>query len=106
MVSSVSSPGEAPQIERGSPDARENCQAPARAGVRDPADDDGPMFSTVAKLVDAPQRAAPHSSDLELKLCGSGANCSAGPSTRKSDEQAPTQTDSLGPLYSHQRHRT
>jgi len=67
MVSSVSSPGEAPQIERGSPDARENRQPPAGAGVRDPADDDGPMFSTVAKLVDALQRAAPHSRDLRIE---------------------------------------
>jgi hypothetical protein len=31
------------------------------------ADDDGPIFSTVAKLVDALQRAAPHSRDLELR---------------------------------------
>jgi len=33
------------------------------AGVRDLADDDGPIFSTVAKLVDA----VPHSRDLELR---------------------------------------
>jgi hypothetical protein len=31
------------------------------------ADDDGPIFSTVAKLVDALQRAVPHSRDLELR---------------------------------------
>jgi hypothetical protein len=31
------------------------------------ADDDGPIFSTVAKLVDAFQRAVPHSRDLELR---------------------------------------
>ena len=37
------------------------------AGVRELADDDGPIFSTVAKLVDALQRALPHSHDLELK---------------------------------------
>jgi hypothetical protein len=37
------------------------------AGDRDLADDDGPIFSTVAKLVDALQRALPHSHDLELR---------------------------------------
>jgi hypothetical protein len=39
------------------------------ADTRDPelADDDGPIFSTVAKLVDALQRAIPQSRDLELK---------------------------------------
>jgi hypothetical protein len=37
------------------------------AGVRELADDDGPIFSTVAKLVDALQRAIPHSHDLELR---------------------------------------
>jgi hypothetical protein len=37
------------------------------AGGRELADDDGPIFSTVAKLVDALQRALPHSHDLELK---------------------------------------
>jgi hypothetical protein len=31
------------------------------------ADDDGPIFSIVAKLVDALQRAIPHSRDLELR---------------------------------------
>jgi hypothetical protein len=36
-------------------------------GVRELADDDGPIFSTVAKLVDALQRAVPHSRDLELR---------------------------------------
>ena len=36
-------------------------------GDRELADDDGPIFSTVAKLVDALQRAVPHSRDLELK---------------------------------------
>jgi hypothetical protein len=39
----------------------------AEAGARDLADDDGPLFSTVAKLVDALQRAVPHSRDLELR---------------------------------------
>jgi hypothetical protein len=37
------------------------------AGARELADDDGPIFSTVAKLVDALQRAIPHSRDLELR---------------------------------------
>jgi hypothetical protein len=37
------------------------------AGDRELADDEGPIFSTVAKLVDALQRALPHSHDLELK---------------------------------------
>jgi hypothetical protein len=41
------------------------------AGDRELADDDGPIFSTVAKLVDALQRAIPysfpHSRDLELR---------------------------------------
>jgi hypothetical protein len=37
------------------------------AGDRELADDDGPIFSTVAKLVDALQRAVPHSRDLELR---------------------------------------
>jgi hypothetical protein len=37
------------------------------AGDRELADDDGPIFSTVAKLVDALQCAVPHSRDLELK---------------------------------------
>ena len=37
------------------------------AGVRELADDDGPIFSTVAKLVHALQRAFPHSRDLELR---------------------------------------
>jgi hypothetical protein len=37
------------------------------AGDREPADDDDPIFSTVAKLVDALQRAVPHSRDLELR---------------------------------------
>jgi hypothetical protein len=36
------------------------------AGVSELADD-GPIFSTVAKLVDALQRAVPHSRDLELR---------------------------------------
>ena len=36
------------------------------AGSRELADD-GPIFSTVAKLVDALQRAVPHSRDLELR---------------------------------------
>jgi hypothetical protein len=36
-------------------------------GARDLADDDGPIFSTVAKLVEALQRAVPHSRDLELR---------------------------------------
>ena len=31
------------------------------------ASDDGPIFSTVAKLVEALRRALPHSHDLELK---------------------------------------
>jgi hypothetical protein len=35
------------------------------AGARELADDDGPIFSTVAKLV--LQRAVPHSRDLELR---------------------------------------
>jgi hypothetical protein len=35
------------------------------AGDRDLADDDGPIFSTVAKLVDALQRAVPHSRGLK-----------------------------------------
>jgi hypothetical protein len=37
------------------------------AGDRELADDDGPIFSTVAKLVDALQRAVLHSRDLELR---------------------------------------
>jgi len=37
------------------------------AGDRELADDDGPIFSSVAKLVDALQRAVPHSRDLELR---------------------------------------
>jgi hypothetical protein len=55
--------------KRGSFDAREkNHQAPAdRVRARELADDDGPIFSTVAKLVDAFQRAVPHSRDLELR---------------------------------------
>ena len=36
------------------------------AGVRELADS-GPIFSIVAKLVDALQRAVPHSRDLELR---------------------------------------
>jgi hypothetical protein len=39
----------------------------ANTGDRELADDDGPIFSTVAKLVDALQRAVPHSRDLELR---------------------------------------
>jgi hypothetical protein len=31
------------------------------------ADDDGPIFTTVAKLVNALDRAVPHSNDLEAK---------------------------------------
>jgi hypothetical protein len=38
------------------------------AGARELADDDGPIFSTVAKLVDALQRAVPHSRELELRF--------------------------------------
>ena len=34
---------------------------------RELANDDGPTFSTVVKLVDALQRAVPHSRDLELR---------------------------------------
>jgi hypothetical protein len=37
------------------------------AGVCELADDDGPILPTVAKLVDALQRAVPHSRDLELR---------------------------------------
>jgi hypothetical protein len=37
------------------------------AGDRELADDGGPIFSTVAKLVDALQRAVPHSRELELR---------------------------------------
>jgi hypothetical protein len=40
------------------------------------------------------------------KPCAWGANCSEGPSTRRGDEHASAQTDSLGPLHSQQRHRT
>jgi len=37
------------------------------AGARELADDDGLIVSTVARLVDALQRAIPHSRDLELR---------------------------------------
>jgi hypothetical protein len=37
------------------------------AGDRELADDDGPIFSTVANLVDALQRAVSFSRDLELR---------------------------------------
>ena len=58
------------------------------AGVRELADDDGPIFSTVAKLVDALQRAVPHSRDLELREEALRlASCSAGPSTSRSDDR-------------------
>jgi hypothetical protein len=43
------------------------CSGDARAGDRELADDDGPIFSTLAKLVDALERAVPHSRDLELR---------------------------------------
>jgi hypothetical protein len=36
-------------------------------GARELADDDGPVFFAVAKLVDALQRSVPHSRDLELR---------------------------------------
>jgi hypothetical protein len=39
----------------------------AHTADREMADDDGPIFSIVAKLVDALQRAVPHSRDLELR---------------------------------------
>jgi hypothetical protein len=45
-------------------------------------------------------------SNCGKKPCASGANCSAAPSTRRGDEHASVQTDSLGPLHSQQRHRT
>jgi hypothetical protein len=55
------------RLQRGSPDAGENHQAPAHRGrSSDLADDDGPIFSTVNKLVDA-LRAVAHSRDLELR---------------------------------------
>jgi hypothetical protein len=44
----------------------------AEAGARDLADDDRPIFS-VAKLVDALQRAVPHSRDLGLREEATGA---------------------------------
>jgi hypothetical protein len=56
-VPPVPSPGRMPETKR----------RLTEAGVRDLADDDGPIFSTVAKLVDALQRAVPHSRDLELR---------------------------------------
>jgi hypothetical protein len=78
------------------------------AGARELADDDGPIFSTVAKLVDALQRAVFIRSFIRAisnsgkKPCAWGANCSAGPSTRRSDEDASPQADSLVPLHSQQ----
>ena len=55
------------QMMRRSPDAGPSSAGSIEAGARELADDHGPIFSTVAKLVDALQRAVPHSRDLELK---------------------------------------
>jgi hypothetical protein len=46
-----------------------HCRKNKRAKARDAAvaSDDGPIFSTVAKLVDALERAIPQSRDLKLK---------------------------------------
>jgi hypothetical protein len=47
------------------------------------ASDDGPVFSTVAKLVDALERSIPEgtrNAELKTKPCASRVNCSAGPS--------------------------
>ena len=51
--------------------------------------DDGPIFSTIAKLVDVLQRAIPQSRDLELKneALRLGSTWSAGPSTSRSDDR-------------------
>jgi hypothetical protein len=38
-----------------------------RRAIRELADDDGPILSAVATLVDALQRAVPHSRGLELR---------------------------------------
>jgi hypothetical protein len=55
-------------MARRSPDAEKTIKRRfIAAGARELADDDGLIFSTVAKLVDALQRAVPHSRDLELR---------------------------------------
>jgi len=57
-------------------------------GARELADDDGPIFSTVARSTpcSAPSliRAI---SNCGKRPCALGANCYAGPSTRRSDER-------------------
>jgi hypothetical protein len=70
------------------------------------ADDEGPIFSTVAKLVDALQRAIPHRaiSNCGMKPCALGANCCAGPSTRRSDEEVSTQPYFIVPLRFQRQH--
>jgi hypothetical protein len=50
------------------------------------ASDDGPIFSTVAKLVEALKRSIPegtYSAELKRKPCDLGANYFAGPSTKR-----------------------
>ena len=55
-------------MARRSPDAKKTIKRRfIEAGARELADDDDPIFSTVAKLVDALQHAVPHSRDLELR---------------------------------------
>ena len=55
------------------------------------ASDDGPIFWTVAKLVDALKRSIPEgtqNAELKRKHCALGVICSAGPSTRNSEKGA------------------
>jgi hypothetical protein len=50
------------------------------------ASDDGPIFSTVAKLVDAPKRSIPEgtqNAELKPKLCALGVRCCAGRNTMR-----------------------
>jgi hypothetical protein len=60
------------------------------------ASDDGPIFSTVAKLVEVLKHSIPEGTQnaeaKKAKPCASGVNCSAGRSTTKSDESALAQS--------------
>jgi len=51
------------------------------------ASDDGPIFSTVAKLVEALERSIPEGSQNaeRKKLCASGASCSAARSMKRGE---------------------
>jgi len=68
------------------------------------ASDDGPIFSIVAKLVEALERSIPEgteNAERKKEALTWGLNCSAGPSTKKSDEHLRASRDLVAGLSTH-----